>query len=135
MIDKILHRRVLRRWGLVADQAGTADIETLRGARTRDAKAWAYYLNLAIDLFGADSDVVFAQHHWPTWGRERCVEFLAMQRDMYLYLHDQTLRMANHGLNATEIAAPMPREPPVIRTTLPLTCPDKVRSTKMSGSR
>src|SRR5690606_11391066 len=36
-------------------------------------------------------------HHWPTWGRRRAVEFLAMQRDLYLYLHDQTLRMINQG--------------------------------------
>ena len=45
------------------------NLYTLRGAKTRDAKSWAYYLDRAIDLFGEDSDVVFAQHHWPTWGR------------------------------------------------------------------
>lgn len=80
------------------------NLYTLRGARTRDAKAWAYYLNLAIDLFGADSDVVFAQHHWPTWGRERVIEFLEVQRDAYKYLHDQVLRLANHGETMVEIA-------------------------------
>lgn len=35
MIDRLLHRRVLRRWGHVADQAGTADLESLRSARAR----------------------------------------------------------------------------------------------------
>ena len=48
--------------------------------------------------------MVFASHHWPTWGRERAVEFLAMQRDMYLYLHDQTLRLLNQGYTGAEIA-------------------------------
>jgi alkyl sulfatase BDS1-like metallo-beta-lactamase superfamily hydrolase len=48
--------------------------------------------------------VVFASHHWPTWGRERAVEFLATQRDMYLYLHDQTLRLINQGYVGSEIA-------------------------------
>ena len=80
------------------------NLYTLRGARTRDAKAWAYYLNLAIDLFGADSDVVFAQHHWPTWGAERVIEFLEVQRDAYKFLHDQVLRLANHGETMVEIA-------------------------------
>ncbi len=80
------------------------NLYTLRGARTRDAKSWAYYLDRAIDLFGADSDVVFAQHHWPTWGRERVVDFLEVQRDAYKFLHDQVLRLANHGETMLEIA-------------------------------
>jgi alkyl sulfatase BDS1-like metallo-beta-lactamase superfamily hydrolase len=80
------------------------NLYTLRGAKTRDAKAWAFYLNKTIELFGADSDVVFAQHHWPTWGQQRVVTFLERQRDMYKYLHDQTLRLANHGYTMLEIA-------------------------------
>ncbi len=80
------------------------NLYTLRGARTRDAKAWAYYIDKAIELFAADSEVCFAQHHWPTWGRERVVDFLESQRDAYRYLHDQTLRLANHGENMVEIA-------------------------------
>ena len=80
------------------------NLYTLRGARTRDAKAWAYYLDKAIDLFGEQSDVVFAQHHWPTWGRDRVIEFLEVQRDAYKFLHDQVLRLANHGETMLEIA-------------------------------
>jgi alkyl sulfatase BDS1-like metallo-beta-lactamase superfamily hydrolase len=80
------------------------NLYTLRGAKTRDAKAWAHYLNKVIDLFGAESDIVFAQHHWPTWGQQRVVTFLEHQRDMYKYLHDQTLRLANHGYTMLEIA-------------------------------
>ena len=80
------------------------NLYTLRGARTRDAKAWAYYIDKAIELFAADSELCFAQHHWPTWGREHVVEFLESQRDAYRYLHDQTLRLANHGENMVEIA-------------------------------
>lgn len=80
------------------------NILTLRGALVRDAHAWAGYLTEAIELFGDRLDVVFASHHWPTWGQERAVEFLACQRDMYAYLHDQTLRMMNQGLTGAEIA-------------------------------
>ena len=87
------------------------NVLTIRGAVVRDAHAWAHYLTETIDLWGADLDVVFASHHWPTWGRERGVEFLAMQRDMYLYLHDQTLRMINQGYTGAEIAEALPMPP------------------------
>jgi alkyl sulfatase BDS1-like metallo-beta-lactamase superfamily hydrolase len=80
------------------------NILTLRGAVVRDAHAWAHYLTETIGLWGDRLELVFASHHWPTWGRERAVEFLAMQRDMYLYLHDQTLRLLNQGLTGVEIA-------------------------------
>ena len=47
---------------------------------------------------------MFASHHWPTWGADRVVEFLSTQRDLYAYLHDQTLRLLNKGLVGPEIA-------------------------------
>jgi alkyl sulfatase BDS1-like metallo-beta-lactamase superfamily hydrolase len=77
---------------------------TLRGAVVRDPHAWAFYLTESIDLFGGDVEVAFASHHWPTWGRERVITFLENQRDIYAYLHDQTLRMLNKGLTGPEIA-------------------------------
>ncbi|NUR06135.1 MAG: MBL fold metallo-hydrolase [Nocardioidaceae bacterium] len=77
---------------------------TLRGAVVRDPHAWAGYLTEAIDLFGRDAEVAFASHHWPTWGTEEIVEFLGTQRDLYAYLHDQTVRMLNQGLVGSEIA-------------------------------
>ena len=76
----------------------------IRGAQVRDANAWARYLNEALDRFGAGADVVFAQHHWPVWGNGRVRDFLAKQRDLYKYLHDQTVRLMNHGLKPAEIA-------------------------------
>ena len=76
----------------------------LRGAQVRDGNAWARYLNEAIERFGADTDVVFAQHHWPVWGQARALAFLGAQRDLYKFLHDQTVRLMNHGFKAAEIA-------------------------------
>src|SRR5262245_43839157 len=76
----------------------------IRGAQARDANAWARYLNEALDRFGPDTDVVFAQHHWPVWGQPRALDFLKRQRDLYKYLHDQTVRLMNHGYKAAEIA-------------------------------
>ncbi|MGW1990200.1 alkyl/aryl-sulfatase [Embleya sp. NPDC001921] len=80
------------------------NILTLRGAVVRDTRIWAHYLDEAIALFGDRADVAFASHHWPTWGRDRIVEHLAGQRDMWAYLHDQTLRLTNRGLTGAEIA-------------------------------
>lgn len=80
------------------------NVLTLRGALVRDPRVWARYLNEAIETFQDDADVAFASHHWPTWGRDNIVTFLSQQRDMYAYLHDQTLRMLNSGLTGAEIA-------------------------------
>jgi alkyl sulfatase BDS1-like metallo-beta-lactamase superfamily hydrolase len=77
---------------------------TLRGALVRDPHGWSGYLTEAIELFAERSDVAFASHHWPTWGRDRIVEFLSLQRDLYAYLHDQTLRLLNQGFTGAEIA-------------------------------
>jgi alkyl sulfatase BDS1-like metallo-beta-lactamase superfamily hydrolase len=84
---------------------------TLRGAIVRDPHAWSKYLNETIDLFASDADVAFASHHWPTWGTKRIVGFLSAQRDLYAYLHDQTLRMLNQGLVGGEIAEQMKLPP------------------------
>ncbi|MGV0835795.1 alkyl/aryl-sulfatase [Mycolicibacterium thermoresistibile] len=77
---------------------------TLRGALVRDPHVWAGYLTEAIDTFADRTDVVFASHHWPTWGADRIVEYLSLQRDLYAYLHDQTLRLINRGHTGSEIA-------------------------------
>ena len=84
---------------------------TLRGAVVRDPHGWANYLTETIDLFGGDVEVAFASHHWPTWDNDRVVAFLSTQRDLYAYVHDQTLRMMNKGLTGPEIAEAMELPP------------------------
>jgi alkyl sulfatase BDS1-like metallo-beta-lactamase superfamily hydrolase len=76
----------------------------LRGAKTRDALAWARYLDQALDAFVPEVDALIVQHHWPVWGSERIAQYVAGQRDMYRYLHDQTLRLMSHGRTPREIA-------------------------------
>lgn len=77
---------------------------TLRGAEVRDARGWSRYIAEAIDLFADSTDVAFASHHWPTWGTANVVKLMTQQRDMYAYLHDQTLRLLNQGYTGSEIA-------------------------------
>lgn len=83
----------------------------LRGAQVRDALAWSRYLNEALHRYGARTEVLLGQHHWPTWGCSRVRRHLIEQRDLYRYLHDQTVRLMNHGLKAGEIAETMTLPP------------------------
>ena len=80
------------------------NVYTPLGAQVRDALAWSAQINETIDLFGDKLEVQFASHHWPTWGQAAAVKYLKKQRDLYKYIHDQTLRMANHGYTKEEIA-------------------------------
>lgn len=86
---------------------------TLRGALVRDPHVWAKYLTESINLFARNSDVVFASHHWPTWGTDRLVEYLSLQRDLYGYLHDQTVRRLNQGYVGGEIAETLELPPAI----------------------
>ncbi len=77
----------------------------IRGAQTRDALAWSKYIHEALRLWGDRTDAMFASHHWPRFGRDDVRAFLTMQRDVYRWLHDQTMRLANQGLVPAEISA------------------------------
>ncbi len=92
------------------------NLYTLRGARTRDGLKWSKYLQEISDLWGHKTDVMFASHHRPTWGNEEVRELLAKQRDLYRYIHDQTLRLANHGLTPREIAEQVALPPSLANT-------------------
>ena len=78
---------------------------SLRGAKIREPLPWSKYINEAIVRWGDKAEIIMAQHHWPTWGNENVVNLLKSQRDLYRYINDQTLRMANEGLTRDEIAA------------------------------
>ena len=55
-------------------------------------------------MWGDKAEVMFAQHHWPSFGNAAVVKLLKDQRDLYRYINDETLRLANHGLTKVEIA-------------------------------
>jgi alkyl sulfatase BDS1-like metallo-beta-lactamase superfamily hydrolase len=75
-----------------------------RGADVRDALAWSKYLGEALQMWGGKADAMCGQHHWPVWGHDRIDTMIRQQRDLYKFAHDQTIRLMNHGLTATEIA-------------------------------
>lgn len=77
---------------------------TLRGAQVRNPLIWSKYLQEAIDLWGGEAESLFMSHNWPRWGADYIVDYVGKQRDMYRFIHDQTLRLANQGLTIDEIA-------------------------------
>lgn len=77
---------------------------SLRGAKIREPLPWSKYLNEALKMWGDDVKVMYAMHHWPVWGNKEVREQLSSQRDMYRYINDETLRLANKGYTMTEIA-------------------------------
>lgn len=81
---------------------------TPRGAKVRDALKWSRVIDRALADHGDEAELVFASHHWPTWGQENVRQFLTHQRDIYRYVHDQTLRRANAGATMSEAAETIP---------------------------
>lgn len=77
---------------------------TLRGAKIRDPLSWSKHLERTIEMWGERAEVMFGMHHWPAWGNERVREMLGLGRDGYRFINDETLRLANKGLTAAEIA-------------------------------
>ncbi|MDV3127572.1 MBL fold metallo-hydrolase [Mycobacterium sp. 21AC1] len=77
---------------------------TLRGAQVRDARIWAQFLNETIQRYGPNTEVKFQSHHWPMWGNAKIIDYWKRQRDMYKYMHDQSVRLMNQGLVGSEIA-------------------------------
>lgn len=80
------------------------NVYTLRGAKIRDALAWSKYVKEARLRYGDRAEVMFAPHHWPTWGKENIKEHLQTTQAMYKYLHDQTMHAANSGYTMVEAA-------------------------------
>ena len=76
----------------------------MRGALVRDSLSWSKYIGGALRRYGDSSDVLIAQHNWPVWTGERVRDFLRKQRDAYKFVHDQTVRLMNHGYVGAEIA-------------------------------
>ena len=77
----------------------------IRGTLVRNGLTWSQALNTALDHFGGDVQILINQHQWPVWGNARVRTALANHRDLYKYIHDQTLRMMNEGMTPAEIAA------------------------------
>ena len=79
------------------------NLYTPRGAKVRDGRIWSQYIDEAIYTYADKTDVSFGSHHWPVWGSDEVKVFWEGQRDLYRYIHDQTVRLANEGYTMHEI--------------------------------
>ena len=103
--EMLMHFPQLRVLDMAEDVTHTMhNLYTIRGAEVRDGALWSRYIGEALENFGASTDVVIAQHHWPVRGQARVVELLKKHRDMYKFINDQSLRLLNQGYTAIEIA-------------------------------
>jgi len=103
--EMIMYYPQLRLLNMAEDTTHTLhNLYTIRGAQVRDGRLWARYIGEAIERYGARTDALVAQHHWPIWGKERIAAYLARQRDLYEFVHDQSVRLLNQGYTASEIA-------------------------------
>jgi linear primary-alkylsulfatase len=89
------------------------NIQTPRGAQVRDALKWADAITDAISRYGERAESLAMGHCWPRFGKEVINEYLALQRDNYKFIHDQTVRLMNNGLTPTEIAEQLERPPAI----------------------
>lgn len=80
------------------------NLYTLRGAKTRDPLSWCKALDQSLETWGSEAEVLYSMHHWPVWGNERVRASLGLMRDLYRYINDQTLHLANQGQTMLEIA-------------------------------
>jgi len=87
------------------------NVLTLRGAQVRDALHWSKVIDAALVRWGGKAEVALASHHWPTWGAGEVSSLLANQRDIYRYVHDRTLFLANRGATLHELADVTPEAP------------------------
>jgi alkyl sulfatase BDS1-like metallo-beta-lactamase superfamily hydrolase len=92
------------------------NVYSLRGAQIRDSLSWSKDLNLALQRWGSKVETLVGVHHWPVWGNDNIITYLKRQRDLYRYLNDQTLRLANLGYKPLEVAEQLRKLPPNLET-------------------
>lgn len=80
------------------------NLSTLRGAKTRDSLIWTKAIEKSKEFLKDRTDVLFGSHHWPIWEQKNIDDFITKHGDLYKYIHDQTLRLANMGYTPIEIA-------------------------------
>ena len=82
---------------------GMHNLYTLRGAKVRDGLLWSKYLAEMLVNYGDRVDHIVAAHSAPVISNEYVNHYLALQRDNYGFIHNQSLRLANHGVNINDV--------------------------------
>ncbi len=89
---------------------GQHNIYTFRGAKVRDSLAWAKYLT-ELKMRYVDTglvDNIHSAHSAPVWNdpnteTNEIGHYMEMQRDNYSWLHNNSVRLANHGVTIGDV--------------------------------
>lgn len=89
---------------------GMHNIYTFRGAKVRDALVWTKYLT-ELKMRYVDSglvDNIHAAHSAPVWNdantsSNEISDYMTLQRDNYGFIHNQAMRLANHGVTIHDV--------------------------------
>lgn len=89
---------------------GMHNIYTFRGAKVRDSLIWTKYLT-ELKLRFVDSglvDNIHAAHSAPVWNDpttdiNEISQYMTLQRDNYGFIHNQSMRLANHGVSINDV--------------------------------
>ncbi|WP_218638749.1 alkyl/aryl-sulfatase [Shewanella sp. UCD-KL12] len=82
---------------------GMHNIYTFRGAKVRDALAWSKYLTDMKLAYGDRIEALTSSHSAPVWETADINEYITLQRDNYGFIHNQALRLANHGTTINDV--------------------------------
>lgn len=89
---------------------GMHNIYTFRGAKVRDSLIWTKYLT-ELKVRFVDSglvDNIHAAHSAPVWNEantdsNEISDYMTLQRDNYGFIHNQAMRLANHGVTIHDV--------------------------------
>ncbi|WP_163391889.1 alkyl/aryl-sulfatase [Enterovibrio norvegicus] len=89
---------------------GMHNIYTFRGAKVRDSLVWTKYLT-ELKMRFVDTglvDNIHAAHSAPVWNDKdtdvnEISEYMTLQRDNYGFIHNQAMRLANHGVTIHDV--------------------------------
>ncbi len=80
------------------------NVLTLRGAQVRDPLKWASYLNETIDLYGPKRRREIPGPPLAAVGQRKIIDYWKKHRDMYKYIHDQSVNLLNKGYTGIELS-------------------------------
>lgn len=89
---------------------GQHNIYTFRGAKVRDSLIWSKYLT-ELKMRFVDTglvDNIHSAHSSPVWNEVKTevneiAFYMQMQRDNYSWLHNNSVRLANHGVSINDV--------------------------------
>jgi len=84
------------------------NVLTPRGAQVRDTLLWRDALDMIMkEWVNSNNETTelsaWGSHQWPRWGKTDVSEYIKGQRDLFDYLHNETVRLMNAGYQTNPV--------------------------------